>query len=136
MLPYSLSLHITRQKGRVRQDVRQNKEHIDRVFDTAHDGSFTGQKVTVLLPMKSARTGCTSAIQASLIAFGFLRPFGNKRPKVERHCPCIVERTKDLTTELFDIADTTDTLGRTRRRKRTRISQITRIKTNYNEKSK
>jgi len=29
---------------------------------------------------------------------------------------CIVERTKDLTTELFDIADTTDTLGRPRRR--------------------
>ena len=25
---------------------------------------------------------------------------------------CIVERTKDLTTELFDIADTKDTAGR------------------------
>ena len=29
---------------------------------------------------------------------------------------CIVERTKGLTTELFDIADTTDTLGRPRRK--------------------
>ena len=35
------------------------------------------------------RTGGTSAIQTSLIALGFLRPFGNKRPKVERHCPCL-----------------------------------------------
>ena len=40
-----------------------------------------GRKEFVLLPMKSARTGCTSAIQASLIAFGL-------------HCPCIVNERK------------------------------------------
>ena len=45
-----------------------------------------------IFAVETARLGGASAIQASLIAF--LRPFGSKRPEVERglHEPCNVKR--------------------------------------------
>ena len=43
---------------------------------------------------KRARTGCASAIGTSFIAFGFLSPFGYKRPEVEWHRPCTVNSIK------------------------------------------
>ena len=48
-LPYSSLPHITRQKGRVRQDVRQNSYTFDRMFDTAQDRYSEGRKNAVLL---------------------------------------------------------------------------------------
>ena len=47
-----------------------------------------------LCTQKSAKSGGASAIEKHFIAFGFLRPDGSKRPKVERHRLCHQKSTE------------------------------------------
>ena len=50
---------------------------------------------------KSAKSGGASAIEKHFIAFGFLRPDGSKRPKVERHRLCHQKSTETHFNDVY-----------------------------------